>query len=478
MHHHDLVLSSLAPGPILVVAPHPDDECLGAAGFISMAVAAGHEVHVLFFTSGDGFVQDAQRYYLSLTVTPEEYLHLGYERQKEAVNALTSLGVESSQIHFLGFPDGGLDALYRSHWFDPFESPTTTLNAVPYLDAAGGALTYRGHDLWLIVHQIMDQVQPRIVVLPHPIDGHPDHWATHSFARLALLSAEAKGRSWALQATVLSYLVHWPAWPMPLGLRTHLEQRPPSGLNQTSRIWRKTVLNQAAIESKQRTMTIYTSQMELIKPYMLAFVRSTEAFEVDPTRTIKGAEGKDPRLPLQGWNSADTIAYARPQGDFMTRMAKGVNIIDRLEWSCSEGYGYLRLRWQEHRDRPNLRAVVRMHWPGGEAPDTWCFDLETGELIGEAICDLRSRVAQQTLAVSWPLSLWQGRSWLMLGVEVLEGSRVVGRSGYLAYHWVQTPLPEGMNEDEALKHRMDIGGHGGDQRPGGSGATAGRRTIL
>src|SRR5580704_2711504 len=38
---------------IIVVAPHPDDEILGAGGLIQQACAAGAEVHVIYLTSGD-----------------------------------------------------------------------------------------------------------------------------------------------------------------------------------------------------------------------------------------------------------------------------------------------------------------------------------------------------------------------------------------------------------------------------------------
>ena len=38
-------------GPILVVAPHPDDETLGAGGLLLRAAAAGREIHWLIVTA-------------------------------------------------------------------------------------------------------------------------------------------------------------------------------------------------------------------------------------------------------------------------------------------------------------------------------------------------------------------------------------------------------------------------------------------
>jgi hypothetical protein len=42
-------------GPVLVVAAHPDDEALGAAGIIARARAAGRRVLVAVVTNGDSY---------------------------------------------------------------------------------------------------------------------------------------------------------------------------------------------------------------------------------------------------------------------------------------------------------------------------------------------------------------------------------------------------------------------------------------
>src|SRR5690606_1979545 len=53
-------------GPVLVVAPHPDDESLGPGGTLALHVDAGHAVHALFLTSGvhgaPGGAADPQAY--------------------------------------------------------------------------------------------------------------------------------------------------------------------------------------------------------------------------------------------------------------------------------------------------------------------------------------------------------------------------------------------------------------------------------
>jgi LmbE family N-acetylglucosaminyl deacetylase len=44
-------------GPMLVVAAHPDDEALGAAGAIARARASGRRVFVAVVTNGDSWLR-------------------------------------------------------------------------------------------------------------------------------------------------------------------------------------------------------------------------------------------------------------------------------------------------------------------------------------------------------------------------------------------------------------------------------------
>ena len=90
-----VVLLGAAPvqaGGLLVVAPHPDDELLMAAGVIASAKARGEQVKIVVMTNGD---------YSGPTV--------GLLRQNETVLGLIQyLGVTEDDVIFLGYPDGGL----------------------------------------------------------------------------------------------------------------------------------------------------------------------------------------------------------------------------------------------------------------------------------------------------------------------------------------------------------------------------------
>lgn len=77
---------------ILVVAPHPDDETLGAGGLIAYARSQGVEVKIAAVTDGEKAYPD----------TPG----LAELRRGEQANAVNRLGVSSDRISRFGLPDG------------------------------------------------------------------------------------------------------------------------------------------------------------------------------------------------------------------------------------------------------------------------------------------------------------------------------------------------------------------------------------
>jgi N-acetylglucosamine malate deacetylase 1 len=89
----------------LVIAPHPDDETLGCGALIARKRAAGHPVRVVFLTDGGASHRDEPD--LSRAA-------LTRIREEEAKAALAELGVDPSEIRFLGSPDGNLARLDSS----------------------------------------------------------------------------------------------------------------------------------------------------------------------------------------------------------------------------------------------------------------------------------------------------------------------------------------------------------------------------
>lgn len=84
------------PGRTIVVAPHPDDEVLGAAGIIAMQTAAGQPVEVIAVTDGEAAYP---------TVPPSTLADL---RRHEQQAALVELGAPTLTVRRLEIPDGGV----------------------------------------------------------------------------------------------------------------------------------------------------------------------------------------------------------------------------------------------------------------------------------------------------------------------------------------------------------------------------------
>ncbi|MEY2881702.1 MAG: hypothetical protein RLZZ15_4082 [Verrucomicrobiota bacterium] len=93
------------PGPLLVVAPHPDDETLGCGGLIARRRAAGLPVSIVWLTDG------ADSHPGHPIVTPAALATL---RAREAHEAAALLGVPAHDLHFLNARDGQLSHLRAS----------------------------------------------------------------------------------------------------------------------------------------------------------------------------------------------------------------------------------------------------------------------------------------------------------------------------------------------------------------------------
>lgn len=83
--------------PVLVLAPHPDDESLGCGGLIAEHHARGHAVHVMVLTDGTGSHPNSREYPAT---------RLAALRMDEARDAIAALGLPRDRIDFLGLPDG------------------------------------------------------------------------------------------------------------------------------------------------------------------------------------------------------------------------------------------------------------------------------------------------------------------------------------------------------------------------------------
>lgn len=152
----ETVYGTVQPLDWLCLAPHPDDAEIGAGGTLIRLARAGKAVGILEMSRGEMGTQG----------TPQD-------RAAECVEAASIMGL--GWRGQLGLPDGGLaDTPENAH------ALATALRAV----------------------------RPRVLVVPHHLDRHPDHFGTYQLAKravhlTALKKAAVDGEPWRVQRVLL-----------------------------------------------------------------------------------------------------------------------------------------------------------------------------------------------------------------------------------------------------------------------------------
>lgn len=264
---------------VLIVAPHPDDETLCCAGVAQRARAAGAQVAIVWLTSGDAFELDA--------IVVEHRVHpgkaglerLAHERMAEARAAAGLLGIGADSLFFLGYPDRGLQRLLGDRYFSSYRSRYTGADAVPYANALAPGAAYQGRNLARDLAAVLDRLRPTLVLAPTPLDAHPDHRAAGELVmRLMGERAQLPRVTWWL----VHALHHRPGmrhWPAPRGLHAGLELEPP---RHVALAWHAWALSDAELSGKERALRAHRTQLEVMAPFLLAFVRRNELYADEP----------------------------------------------------------------------------------------------------------------------------------------------------------------------------------------------------
>jgi LmbE family N-acetylglucosaminyl deacetylase len=156
-----------APGPTVIVAPHPDDEVLGCGGIIALLQQAQIPLRIVVVSDGAASHPGSLRY------PPPALSAL---RRAESLAGLACLGVEAEQVTFLGLPDG----------------------AVPRGDAPADARAVA-----LARGTLLGWPVAQTVLLPWRRDPHDDHRASRSLFACALDSMPSAIRR-----------IEYPIWAM------------------------------------------------------------------------------------------------------------------------------------------------------------------------------------------------------------------------------------------------------------------------
>ncbi len=319
---------------LLIIAPHCDDETLGAGGLIAQARQSGIPVQVVFLTNGDAFPAACALVTRRLPPRATDYVHLGEIRQKEALKALAVLGVEAGSVSFLGYPDRGLNALWEDHWLPsaPYRSAYTNRSSTPRGAYCGAALVTD-------IKGIVEKFRPTDIFVTHPADDHMDHSIAASFTEAALAGSSLKN------IRLHYYIVHRGDWPLPQGYSPQLNLVPPSGFALADTHWRSLPLSPETQKVKERALNQYPSQLELCGRQLRSFLRGNEIFGA----TAEPRIGRSQIAKVRDAQGDDVVRFANPATDLTALSAQVENetlrVTLQLRGVAAPGVRYgLRLR--------------------------------------------------------------------------------------------------------------------------------------
>jgi LmbE family N-acetylglucosaminyl deacetylase len=225
---------------------------------------------VLWLTSGDAARMDLILMSQSLFPGSAVAHALGAQRMGEARTATARLGVTPPGQLFLGYPDGGLLALLNEHRSARYTSATTGASAVPYGDALYPGHPYTGESLGRDFLAVLERVQPNLILAPTPLDAHADH-------RAAGLLAQTLSPRYAGAPAVRYWIVHGgEGWPSPADLLPGVPLTPAPLARSLGPM--AFALAPAEEDGKLFALKAYQSQMRVMAPFLLSFVRTNELY--------------------------------------------------------------------------------------------------------------------------------------------------------------------------------------------------------
>jgi LmbE family N-acetylglucosaminyl deacetylase len=205
---------------VLVIAPHPDDEVIGAGGLIQCA----GDVRVVFVTSGENNPWPQRVMQRKWLVTAADRAAWGAMRRREAAASLEVLGAPADRSIFLDFPDHEIARLARQG----------------------------DHRLTEILRGIIRDFQPSLLVSTSAQDFHADHRAVAWFAHHAVRGAGDNAPE------IVTYVVHGEGAPHRLHFSLQLTER--------------------ERERKLRAIECHASQLLLSRRRFLSYAQPHEDF--------------------------------------------------------------------------------------------------------------------------------------------------------------------------------------------------------
>lgn len=279
--HFPRITQAHANDRIVVIAPHIDDESIGAAGFLADAVAGGAQVYVVFLTAGDCNRFAARVMTRSPRPGTDAYLAVGRRRIREAKAAMRLLGVDDKRVFVLGYPDRGL--------LDMLDQPAAVVRsrgtgqtAVPYDDASNPNAEYKLANIVGDLASIIQRAQPTTIIAPAEFDRHDDHEAAAEITDMALATAR-------VDPIRLGYLVHSRRTSKSLVWLPERALLPPR--RHRARTWAVYPLSETLQRRKDAVLRTYKSQRPFVFLLRNQFVRSNELFVIEERAAMRVVAG-------------------------------------------------------------------------------------------------------------------------------------------------------------------------------------------
>jgi len=281
---------------VLVVAPHPDDEALGAAGAIQAAVEAGADVHVVYLTHGESNEISALFYQKKPMILKSDFVKVGRVRKREAVEAMALLGVPEKNLIFFGYPDMGTMPMWERFWSSvkPFRSFFTRINKVIQDDDFSSGKYYRAYNITHDFEKVLLDEKPTHIFVTAPFDLNLDHQAAYLFLTVSLLNLDDEIGP---PPAVHLYMIHGHDWPRPRGYLPQEELVPPDVEGAPSPKWNRYPLTDAQRSLKEDSLLCYDSQLSYSKNFLLSFVRKNEIYAENSPETVVASS----RLSFASW---------------------------------------------------------------------------------------------------------------------------------------------------------------------------------
>lgn len=248
---------------LLVIAPHQDDEILGAYFLMHNVLKSNGTVNILYATNGDYRGKDCAR-----------------TRYYESLSALSLLGLGEEHMLYLGYADTGMskEKSFLTRLRNTHKQQCSPVSSCTYHPAdkqtvhflhKGTQAEYTGQNFLNDLVYAIKLCSPDLIAAPSLFDLHGDHHACALYLQDALKIIKRPVK-------VLSYLIHTEneqAWPD----RKNDFLQPPQKL--TGFCWLSVFGNKEAVSAKMDAVSFFPSQSPSADNYFLySFAKQNEIF--------------------------------------------------------------------------------------------------------------------------------------------------------------------------------------------------------